>query len=105
MWNRYSQITHQKNHTYHAQTNLYGQSYFYQLKEARPMKKLLLDSCTKTTFTFNGVIYEQRGGVCMGSSLSPLLANSIMTSLEEKVIKPLINDKTIKFYARHLICN
>ena len=34
MWNRYSQITHQKNHTYHAQANLYGQSYFYQLKEA-----------------------------------------------------------------------
>ena len=71
----------------------------------RSVEKLLLDTCTKTTFTFNGVIYEQRDGICMGSSLSPLLANSIMTGLEEKVVKPLINDKTIKFYAKHLIFN
>ena len=53
------------------------------------MKKLLLDTCLKTAFKFNGVIYEQKDGVCMGSSLGPLLANVIMTDLEEKVIKPL----------------
>ena len=68
----------------------------------RSMKKLLLDTCTKTAFTFNGVIYEQKDGVCMGSSLGPLLANVIMTDHEEKVIKPLINDNTIKFYARYV---
>ena len=50
------------------------------------MKKLLLDTCTKTAFTLNGVIYEQRDGACMGYSLGPLLANVIMTDLEEKVI-------------------
>ena len=64
------------------------------------MKTLLLETCPKTAFTFNGDIYEQRDGVCIGSSLGPLLANVIMTDLEEKVIKPLINDNTIKFYAR-----
>ena len=68
----------------------------------RSMKKLLLDTCTKTAFTFTGVIYEQRDNVCMGSSLGPLLANVIMTDLEEEVIKPLINDNTINFYARYV---
>ena len=38
----------------------------------------------------------------MKTSLGPLLANVIMTDLEEKVIKPLIDDNTIKFYARHV---
>ena len=66
------------------------------------MKKLLLDTCTKTAFTFNGAIYEQKDGVYMGSSLDLLLANVIMTDLEEKVIKPLINDNTVKFYARYV---
>ena len=66
------------------------------------LKKLLLDTCTKTAFTFNGIIYEQKEGVSMGSSLGPLLANIIMTKLEEKIIRPLINDNTIKFYARYV---
>ena len=43
----------------------------------RSIKKLVLDTCTKTAFTFNGDIYEQKDGVCMGSSLGPLLANVI----------------------------
>ena len=63
------------------------------------MKNLILDTCSKTAFTFNGVIYEQKDGVCMGFSLGPLLANAIMTYLEEKTIKPLIIDNTTKFYA------
>ena len=33
---------------------------------------------------FNGVIYEQRDGVCMGSSLGTLLVDIIMTDLERK---------------------
>ena len=66
------------------------------------MKKLLLDTCTKTAFMFNGVIYEQGDNVCMGSSLGSLLANVIMIDLGKKFIKPLINDNTIKFYARYV---
>ena len=38
----------------------------------RLMKKLLLDTCTKTVFTFNRIINEQKDSVCMGSSLGPL---------------------------------
>ena len=36
----------------------------------------------------------------MGSSLEPVLANIIMTELEDVVIKPLITNGTIKFYTR-----
>ena len=36
----------------------------------------------------------------MGSSLGPVLANIIMTELEDAIIKPLIADGTIKFYSR-----
>ena len=64
------------------------------------LKKLLLDTCTKTAFSFNGQLYEQTDGVSMGGSLGPLLANIIMVELESKVIRPLIDDGTIKFYTR-----
>ena len=64
------------------------------------MKKLLLDTCTKTAFSFNNQLYEQVDGVSMGGSLGPLLANIIMVELEAKVIRPLIDDGTIKFYTR-----
>ena len=64
------------------------------------LKKLLLDTCTKTAFSFHGQLYEQIDGVSMGGSLGPLLANIIMVELEAKVIRPLIDDGTIKFYTR-----
>ena len=41
-------------------------------------KKLIKDSCTKTAFSFNGIIPKQKDGVSMGSSLGPVLANIIM---------------------------
>ena len=34
----------------------------------RSMKKPQLETCTKTVFTFNGVLYEQKDGVCVVSS-------------------------------------
>ena len=36
----------------------------------------------------------------MGSSLSPVLANTIMNGLEDVIIKPLTTDGTINFYSR-----
>ena len=36
----------------------------------------------------------------MGSSLGPVLANTIMNGLEDVIIKPLTADGTIKFYSR-----
>ena len=42
------------------------------------LKKLILDTCTKTVFSFNNTIYEQKDGVSMGSSLGPVMVNIIM---------------------------
>ena len=42
------------------------------------LKKLLLNTSIKTAFTFNGVIYEEKDGVRMGSSLGLLLANLVI---------------------------
>ena len=62
------------------------------------MKKLLLDSCTKTTFSFDNLLYEQCDGVSMGSSLEPILANIILTEVESVIVKLLIETSVIKFY-------
>ena len=64
----------------------------------RTMKKLLLDSCTKTTFSFDNLLYEQCDGVLMGSSLEPILANIILTEVESVIVKLLIETSVLKFY-------
>ena len=66
------------------------------------LRKLIKDTCTKTVFSANNILYEQLDGVSMGSSLGPVLANIIMTELEDIIIKPLINDNTISFYSRYV---
>ena len=66
------------------------------------MKKLLLDSCTKTAFSFDNVLYEQCDGVSMGSSLGPVLANIILTEFENVIVKPLIVTSVLKFYCRYV---
>ena len=62
------------------------------------MKKLLLDSCTKTTFSFDNLLYKQCDGVSMGSSLEPVLANTILTEVESVIVKLLIETNVLKFY-------
>ena len=66
------------------------------------LKKLILDCCTKTTFSFNNKLYDQIDGVCMGSSLGPVLANIIMTELEKRILPSLIESGTIKSYMRYV---
>ena len=66
------------------------------------LKKLILDSCQKTTFSFQDKLYEQVDGVSMGSSLGPVLANIIMTELEKVVINSLIEQGIVKFYIRYV---
>ena len=66
----------------------------------RTLKKLILDCCTKTTFSFNEKLYDQIDGVCMGSALGPVLANIIMTELEKLILSKLIESGIIKFYIR-----
>ena len=62
----------------------------------------MLETCTKTAFSINKVIYEQKHGVSMGSSLGPVMANIIMTELENKVIKSLMNYVTKKVYCGYV---
>ena len=66
------------------------------------LKKLLLDACQKTAFSFNGKIYKQTDGVSMGSSLGPVLANIIMTQMESEIVKPLETKGVIKHYMRYV---
>ena len=61
------------------------------------MKKLLLDSCRTTAFSFDNVLYEQCDGVSMGSSLGPVLARIILTEFEILIVKPLL-----QFYCRYV---
>ena len=68
----------------------------------RTLKKLILDCCTKTTFSFNEKLYDQIDGVCMGSSLGPILANIIMTEMEKKVLPTLFEKGIIKHYIRYV---
>ena len=68
----------------------------------RTLKKLIKDTCSKTAFMFDGVIYEQTDGVSMGAALGPVLANIIMTELERFVVDKLIEKGKIKFYARYV---
>ena len=68
----------------------------------KSLKKLILDTCQKTTFSYNNSIYEQKDGVSMGASLDPVLANIIMTECEKVIVDQLILDGKIKFYCRYV---
>ena len=67
-----------------------------------PLKNFILDTCTKTAFSFNNIIYEQKDGVSMSSLLGPVMANIITADLENKVVKLLINDDPIKLFCRYV---
>ena len=68
----------------------------------RTLKKLLLDACTKTVFSFDNTLYEQIDGVSMGSCLAPVLANIILTEFEKLVVDDLVNSGILKFYRRYV---
>ena len=68
----------------------------------RSLKKLILDSCNKTAFSFNNKIYEQIDGVSMDSSLGPVLANIILTEFEKLIVFDLVDSGLIKFYRRYV---
>ena len=64
----------------------------------RTMKKLIIDSCTKTAFSFSNKIYKQIDRVSIGSPLAVVLANIIITGLEKIIVKDLVNKSLIKVY-------
>ena len=60
----------------------------------------LLTIATKDQlFQFNGNLYKQIDGVAMGSPLGPLMANTYMCSIEEKLAQ---GNKLPNFYRRYV---
>ena len=68
--------------------------------EKSDFDKLILDIFTKTAFSFNDKFYQEKDIASIGSSSESVLANIIMTELQDVIIKPLIADSTNKFYIR-----
>ena len=66
------------------------------------LKKLIKGCCTKTAFSFNGIICKQKDEVSMGSSFGSVIANIITTELERAIVEPLIRSGKIKFYIRYV---
>ena len=64
------------------------------------LKKLILDSWTKTIFSCNRTLYEQLDSVSMVSSLGPVLANIILSEFENVIVSELVNSGVIKLYRR-----
>lgn len=81
---------------------IYDQNLVQTKLKKRTLKKLLLEACKKTAFTFNNVLYEQSDGVSMGSSLGPTLANVIMTELEKALVNRMISSDIAMFYIRYV---
>jgi hypothetical protein len=68
----------------------------------RTLKKLILDSCSKTAFSFNNQLFEQTDGVSMGSALGPVLANIILSEFEKLIVSDLTKSGVIRFYRRYV---
>ena len=81
---------------------VYNQELIKSTLSKNVLKKLILDTCQKTVFTFNNIIYEQKDGVTMGVSLGPVLANIIMTECEKVIVDNLVKEGTKKFYIRYV---
>ena len=64
-----------------------------QTKLKKEELRELLELCTKEMhFSFNGKIYQQTDGVCMGSPLGPVLANVFMVHLEETIVPQMLTN-------------
>ena len=66
------------------------------------LKTLILDTCQKTTLSFNNKLYEQIDGESMGGSLGPVLANIIMTECKKVIVHKLMKEKVIMFYTGYV---
>ena len=54
---------------------------------------------SRLLFQFNGNLYEQVDGVAMGSPLGPLMANTFMCSVEEKLAR---ENRLTSFYKSYM---
>ena len=60
------------------------------------MKKLILDPCTKTVYSFDSTFHKQIYGVTMGLPLGAVLAKIITNQRESTVVKELVDNLLIK---------
>ena len=81
---------------------VYNQKLIKTTLSKNVLKKLILDTCQKTAFTFNDIIYEQKDGVSMGALLGPVLTNIIMMECEKVIVGNLVKEGTIKIYIRYV---
>ena len=82
--------------------HVYNQKLIKTILSKKVLKKLILDTCQKTTFTFNNIVYEQKDSVSIKASLRPVLANIIMTECEKVIGDNLVKEGRIKFYVRYV---
>jgi len=72
----------------------------HKLNITQPDLIQLLEVATKNQlFQFDGKLYEQTDGVAVGSPLGPLMANSFLCSIEEKLEH---DNKLPEFYRRYV---
>ena len=81
---------------------VYNQKLIKTTLSKNALKKLILNTCQKTTVTFNNIIYEQEDGVSMGASLGPVFTNIIVTECEKVIADNLVKEGTFKFYIRYV---
>ena len=58
---------------------IYDDKLIHNYIKKNAMRKLVKDTCIKTAFSFDNIIYERIDGVSMGSPLAPVLTYIIMT--------------------------
>ena len=78
--------------------NWFNSTYDLQLMK-EDLFELLAVSVKHQLFQFDGELYEQIDGVSMGSPLGPLLANTFMCSLQEKLTE---EGRVPSFYKRYV---
>ena len=78
---------------------IYRQKLLKTNSKKRTKKKLLLDSCSKTAFSYN-VNYQQCDGVSIASSFAPVIASIILTEFVKVVVTPLMKSGNLTFCCR-----
>ena len=78
--------------------NWFNEAYDLNLTKDQ-LRELLELATTNQLFQLNGTLYEQVEGVAMGSPLGPLLANTFMCSIEEKLEE---KSELPSFYKRYV---
>ncbi|XP_015770368.1 PREDICTED: uncharacterized protein LOC107348803 [Acropora digitifera] len=78
--------------------NWFNETYNLNITQ-EDLVELLRVATKHQLFQFNGSLYEQIDGVAMGSPLGPLMANTFMCSIEEKLES---EDKLPSFYKRYV---